>query len=121
MSRIEIVPDMMGAFEVYGREYQVSPATDCIIRFVEHEYDYLRYLDPEAHAVTLHWLGQSALATVAGWGIPETRQRKKIQECEYEEYLLWKSNMGMYEFEHDIEELPDNDVDVYYEGDHGND
>lgn len=95
MSKIEIVPDQMGGFEIYGRQYEVSAATDVVIRFVDHEYDYLRYLDPEEHAITLHWLGQSALTTIVGFGIPETRQRLKMQNCEHEEYLLWQAAYGL--------------------------
>lgn len=90
MSEIEIVPDQMGGFEINGRRYEVSAATDSVVRFVDPELDYLRYLDPEEHAITLHWLGQSALAAIVGFGIPETRKRLTIQECEYGEYLAWQ-------------------------------
>lgn len=95
MSKIEIIPDEMGGFEIYGREYQVSPATDMIMRLVDHEYDYLHYLDPEAHGITLHWLGQSALSTLAGWGICESRLRLKMPESVHEEYLSWQSTYGL--------------------------
>lgn len=90
MSReVEIVPDQMGGFEILGKRYEVSAATDSVIRFVDNKFDYLRYLDPEEHAITLHWLGQAALGSIVAFGIPETRQRKTIQECEYGEYLRW--------------------------------
>lgn len=99
---IEVVPDEMGGFEIYGREYQVCPSTDVVVRFIDHEYDYLRYLDPEAKAITLHWLGQPALATLVGWGIPETRERLKMQNCEHEEYLNWMANIAIGQFEQDF-------------------
>lgn len=115
MSQIEIVPDQMGGFEIYGRRYEVSPATDVIIRFVDPEYDYLRYLDPEEHAITLHWLGKSALSALAGFGIPETRQRLKMQECEHGEYIRWQECYGMEAYEEDLAELPDSDdIDRFF-------
>lgn len=115
MSKVEIVPNEMGGFEIYGRRYEVSPATDVIIRFVDPEYDYLRYLDPEAHAITMHWLGGSALSTLVGWGIPESRQRLKMQECEHEEYVSWMAAMAIGEFERDLAELPaTEDIDRFF-------
>lgn len=115
MGRIEITPDQLGNFEIYGREYSVCAATDCIQRFVDPCYDYLRYLDPEEHAITLHWLGTSALSTLAGFGVPETRKRLKIQQCEYDEYLNWNERMGMWVFEKDLAELPDtDDIDRFF-------
>ena len=120
MSHFEVVPDQMGAFEIYGREYEVSAATDVVVRFVEPEYDYLRYLDPEAQGITLHWLGQSALATIVGFGVPETRQRMKMQNCEHEEYLGWVAERAMGIFEQDLAELPDSDdIDEFFGDDNG--
>lgn len=97
MAEIEIVPDQMGGFEINGRRYEVSAATDAVIRFIDPKYDYLRYLDPEQHAITLNWLGSRALATLVGFGIPETRQRLKIQQCEYDEWQVWhERHSGLY-------------------------
>ena len=93
--KIEIVPDEMGGFECYGKEYQVSAATDLIVRFVDSEYDHLRYLDPELKGMTLEFLSEIALSTLAAYGIPETRQRAKMLACEHEEYLNWKSMYGL--------------------------
>ena len=49
--KVEIVPDQVYGFEINERVYLVSPASDCIVRFVEPQYDYLRYLDLEEHAI----------------------------------------------------------------------
>jgi hypothetical protein len=107
MSRkVEIVPNEMGGFEVFGKSFEVSAATDVVVRFVDEEYDYLRYLDPEAKAITMHWLGKSALATIAGWGIPETRDRLKMQQCEHDEYVTYKSMVWMGEFEQEVVDIP---------------
>lgn len=115
MSHIEIVPDQMAGFDWGDKHYQVSPATDVIVRFVDPEYDYLRYLDPEEHAITLHWLGRSALGAIVGWGIPETRQRLKMLECEHEAYVEWQERYGMQVFEEDLAELPDTEeIDRFF-------
>lgn len=87
--KVDIVPDQTISVRVGERIYEVSPATDCVIRFIEPQYDYLRYLDLEEQAITLHWLGQAALGSLVGLGIPDTRTRQKMQECEYNQYLAW--------------------------------
>jgi len=118
VSNIEIVPDQMGRFEIYGKEYEVSPATDVIMRFVDPEYDFLQYLDPEVQAITFHWLGKSALSALAGFGIPETRQRLKMPQCLYDEYIGWQERFGLAQFEQDLETLPDSEpdeLDHYFE------
>lgn len=107
MKHVEIIPDEMGGFEAYGRQYRVSPAVDVIMRFVDHDKDYLQYLDPEAAAITFHWLGSSALATLAGWGIPESRERLKMPESIYNEYLEWQANLGMAQFEQEVADIPE--------------
>lgn len=107
MSHIEIVPDQVGGFTAYGKEFQVHPATDVIMRFVDHEYDYLSYLDQEEGGITMHWLGRTALATIATFGIPETRLRLKMTDSEHEEYLNWKSNIGLYEYEQEVADIPE--------------
>ena len=103
MKKIEIVPDQMGGFETYGRRYDVCAATDLVVRFVDPEYDHLRYIDTEHKAINLHWLGNQALSAIVGFGIPETRQRLKMLECEYSEYLDWQSNMNMWQMEREFE------------------
>ena len=93
--KIEIVPDQMGGFEIYGRKFEVSAATDTIQRFVDPEYDYFQYLDVENQCIAPCWIGQVALMTLADFGIPETRQRLKMLECEHDEYLQWQSTYGL--------------------------
>ena len=88
--KVEIVPNEMGGFEVFGKKFEISAATDLVVRFVDEEYDYLRYLDPEEKAITMHWLGKTILGQIAGFGIPETRERLKMQNCEHEEYVTYK-------------------------------
>lgn len=107
MSHIEVVPDQVGGFTAYGKEYQVHPACDVVMRFVDHEYDYLAYLDQEEGGITMHWLGRTALATIAAYGIPETRERLKMTESEHEEYLNWHANLGMAQFEEEVADIPE--------------
>lgn len=103
--KIEIIPDECGGFEVYGKQYQVHPAADVVMRFVDPEYDYLSYVDREAQGITMHWLGSAALNTIVGWGIPETRQRFKMSQSEYDCYLEWQSNLGMQQFEEEVADI----------------
>jgi len=103
MSKIEIVPDEMGTFKAYGNEYNVCAVTDVVIRFVDSEFDYFRYLCPEQRQITLHWLGKQALSAIVAFGIPETRQRLKMQRCEFEEYVSWNTDMAMGDFESEFE------------------
>lgn len=107
MSRIEIVPDQVGGFTAYGKEFHIHPATDVIMRFVDHEYDYLSYLDQEEGGITMHWLGNTALATIVTFGIPETRERLKMTESEHEEYLSYKSQVGLWEYEREVADIPE--------------
>lgn len=102
--KIEIVPDFMAQFDIYGEHFEVSPATDVIVRFVDPEYDFMRYLDAEKGAITLHWLGANALNQLVGIGIPETRQRLKMMECEHEEYLSYKSAYGLAELDQEFKD-----------------
>lgn len=106
--RVEITEDYMGRFEIGDLSLEVSPATDLVVRFVDSEFDYLRYLDAENHCMTLHFLGQAALSTLIDFGVPQTRQRLKILQCEYEEYISYKAAYAMYEFEQEVSDI---DVD----------
>mgnify|MGYP001252714188 CR=1 FL=1 len=49
--KVEIVPDQVYGFEINERVYLVSPASDCIVRFVEPQYASPPFLDLEAHAI----------------------------------------------------------------------
>lgn len=99
---IEIVPDEMGGFEAYGIRYEVCPATDVVMRFVEPRFDYLHYLDPKEQAITFHWLGEKALSALVEFGIPESRKRQKMPQCIYDQWLEWESNMDMGQFEQEL-------------------
>lgn len=100
--KIEIIPDFMGRFEVFGMKLEVSAGTDVVQRFEEPEYDYLSYLDYERQMLAPLWLGSTSLLTLVEFGIPETKPRKSILECEYREYLNFKSTYYMFEFEQDL-------------------
>ena len=102
--KIEVVDDYMGRFEINGASYEVSPATDFIMRFVDHEYDYLHYLDPEVQGITLHWLGQAALSTLVDFGISQSRLRLKMMGCEHEEWIQWKADHDLQEYDDFAEE-----------------
>ena len=101
MRRVEIVPNHVGGFAVGDKEYQVSPSCDLVVRFVDPELDHLRYAEPDGRGITLHWLGQSVMASLVGFGIPETRKRLKMEESEYDDYITWLSER-MDDFEADI-------------------
>lgn len=102
--KVEIVPDEMGGFDAYGKHYEVCIATDTVVRFIDSEYDHLRYLDAEKGGLTLEFLGEIALSTLVAFGLPETRQRLKMLECEHEEYLNWQSQYGLGDLDFAVEE-----------------
>lgn len=103
MSGFEVVKDYCVAVNVYGRELLVSPSTDTVIRFNNHEYDHLRYLNPEAQQMTFEFLGQSALGELVGLGIPDTRERLKISHMELEAYIAWHEGENIMDFEREFD------------------
>lgn len=107
MSGFEVVKDFCVEMTVYGRRMLASPATDSVIRFANHEYDYLRYLDPDQSRITCEFLGQQALSELVGLGIPDSRERLKMTEMEYAQYLEWQDVYHLGDFERDLSELPD--------------
>lgn len=104
MRRIEITNNWLIEANIYGVAVQLSSSTDDIQRFIEPEYDYLRYYDMDQRVIIPMWLGAAVLSDLAGRGIPETRQRLKMQQCEYDAYIDWHSELEMDEFESEFPE-----------------
>lgn len=116
MAHLEIIKDYCVEVHVYGRDLLVSPMTDVISRFVVVEYDYLRYLDPEQQKMTFEFLGQGALRELAGFGVPETRRRLKMQQSEHDAYLEWQAETGMRDFEMDFTTpTPEEEIDRFFD------
>lgn len=102
MEHVKIVEPMVGSFDIGSRTLRVCADTEVIVRFVDSQYDHLRYVDDEQGCIVLVWLHQLALTVLADFGIPETQPRKVISQAEYDNWLEFRT-MHMEDFEFDPE------------------
>ena len=102
--KIEVTENWIIWANIYGHEVPISGSTDDIQRFVDPQFDYLRYFDHEQGKITPMWLGQAALSNLVGQGVPETRQRLKMQNCEFQAYLDWQAEIELDDYESEFDE-----------------
>lgn len=87
--KVEVVPNSAIRLN-YGEgeddHLMISASHDLIVRFVEAQYNYLRYYDPGTMQIIAVFLGHDVLADLMDEGIPVTKIREKITEGEMEAY-----------------------------------
>lgn len=102
MEHVKIVEPMVGSFDIGSRTLRVCADTEVIVRFVDSQYDHLRYVDDEQGCIALVWLHPLALTVLVDFGIPETQPRTVISRAEFENWLEFHT-MHMEDFEFDPE------------------
>lgn len=84
--RTEIVENNAFLVQLETCELIVSAATDCIVRFNDHQFDHLRYYDSERGKLVYAFLGQTGLQKLAEVDIP-ILNRSSIQQSEVDAYI----------------------------------
>lgn len=87
--KVEVVPNeciRLKYGEEEGEHLTVSASHDAVVRFVEPQYNYLRYFDASTEQIIAVFLAAHILADLMDFGIPATELRNKITEGEMEAY-----------------------------------
>lgn len=106
--KVEVIPNEAVRLR-YGEDEDdfltVTASHDVIVRFVEPQYNYLRYFDPNDMTIIAVFLGHEVLANLMDAGIPATNIREKMLEGEMEAYEHHLAKIAMSEVE--MEPVPE--------------
>lgn len=106
--KVEVVPNSAIRLN-YGEGeddcLMVSASHDLVVRFVEPQYNYLRYFDPHNMNIIAVFLGHEVLADLMDAGIPATNIREQMLEGEMEAYEHHLAKIAMAEVE--MEPVPE--------------
>lgn len=108
--KVEVVPNSAIRLN-YGEGeddcLMVSASHDLIVRFVEPQYNYLRYFDPHNMNIIAVFLGHEVLADLMDAGIPATNIREQMLEGEMEAYEHHLGKLAMAAAQTVLDEAPE--------------